>query len=401
MAAWAAGWKHCARAWSSQVRRTLQTLVETSRRFLDVFLLCVIIQEMNTLPDAYRNLSDDEIFTRIRTAREKLGPDVVILGHHYQRDEVIQFADYRGDSLELSRIAATQAKAARYIVFCGVDFMAETAAMLCAPSQTVLLPALEAPCPMAAMADVTDAQVAWDTLTALWDDDLVPITYQNSYAGLKAFCGQRGGAVCTSANAQAVFRWALSQKGHVLFFPDEHLGRNTALALGIPLEEIAVWDPEEPGDGDTFHKARVVIWKGYCHVHTCFAAEHVRAVREKYGNILVVVHPECPMEVVQAADLNGSTSFILRTVRDALPGSRFAVGTEINMVARLARDYPDKLVVPLARSLCGAMYRTSPNHLLYALESLRRGETVGVVTVPEETTRWANVALERMLALKG
>jgi len=356
---------------------------------------------MNTLPDAYRNLSDDEIFTRIRTAREKLGPDVVILGHHYQRDEVIQFADYRGDSLELSRIAATQAKAARYIVFCGVDFMAETAAMLCAPSQTVLLPALEAPCPMAAMADVTDAQVAWDTLTALWDDDLVPITYQNSYAGLKAFCGQRGGAVCTSANAQAVFHWAFSQKGHVLFFPDEHLGRNTALALGIPLEEIAVWDPEEPGDGDTFHKARVVIWKGYCHVHTCFAAEHVRAVREKYGDILVVVHPECPMEVVQAAELNGSTSFILRTVRDALPGSRFAIGTEINMVARLARDYPDKLVVPLARSLCGAMYRTSPNHLLYALESLRRGETVGVVTVPEETTRWANVALERMLALKG
>ena len=355
---------------------------------------------MNTLPNEYRNLSDDEIFARIRAAREKLGPDVVILGHHYQREEVIQFADYRGDSLELSRIAATQATGARYIVFCGVDFMAETAAMLCGPSQTVLVPALEAPCPMAAMADTADAQVAWDELTALWGDDVVPITYQNSVAGLKAFCGRRGGAVCTSANAQAVFRWALAQKRHILFFPDEHLGRNTALALGIPLEEIAVWDPDEPGDRDTFQKAKVVIWKGYCHVHTYFTVEHVEAVREKYGDITVVVHPECPMEVVQAADRSGSTSFILRTVRDAPPGSRFAVGTEINMVARLARDYPDKLTVPLARSLCGAMYRTSPNHLLYTLESLLRGEMIGVVTVPEETARWANAALERMLTLK-
>jgi quinolinate synthase len=176
---------------------------------------------VNTLPDQYRNLSGDEMFARIRAAKEKLGRDVVILGHHYQREEVIQFADYRGDSLELSRIAATQATGARYIVFCGVDFMAETAAMLCDPSQTVLLPALEAPCPMAAMADAADAEAAWDALTALWGDDVVPITYQNSYAGLKAFCGQRGGAVCTSANAQAVFRWAWAQKGHILFFPDE------------------------------------------------------------------------------------------------------------------------------------------------------------------------------------
>jgi quinolinate synthase len=355
---------------------------------------------MNDLPNEYRNLSDDDMFARIRVAKGKLGPDVVILGHHYQRDEVIQFADYRGDSLELSRIAATQATEARYIVFCGVNFMAETAAMLCDPAQTVLMPALEAPCPMAAMADAGDAQVAWDALTDLWGDDIVPITYQNSVAGLKAFCGRCGGAVCTSANAQAVFRWALAQKEHILFFPDEHLGRNTALALGIPLEEIAVWDPDEPGGGDTFQKAKVVIWKGYCHVHTYFTVEHVKAVRERYGDITVVVHPECPMEVVQAADLDGSTSFILRTVRDAPPGSRFAIGTEINMVARLARDYPDKLIVPLARSLCGAMYRTSPNHLLYTLESLLQGQLVGVITVPEETARWANVALERMLTLK-
>lgn len=356
---------------------------------------------MSNFPDGYRNLSDDEIFARLKAAREQLGTDVVILGHHYQREEVIQFADYRGDSLELSRIAATQATGARYIIFCGVDFMAETAAMLCDSSQTVLMPALEAPCPMAAMADVTDARVAWDALTDLWGDDMVPITYQNSYAGLKAFCGQRGGAVCTSANAQAVFRWALAQKGHILFFPDEHLGRNTALALGIPLEEIAVWDPNEPEDRGLFQRAKVVIWKGYCHVHTYFTVEHVRAARQKYGDITVVVHPECHKEVVQAADLNGSTSFILRTVRDAPVGGRFAVGTEINMVARLARDYPDRLTVPLARSLCGAMYRTSPNHLLYTLESLLRGEMVGVIAVPEETARWANVALERMLTIKG
>jgi quinolinate synthase len=363
---------------------------------------------MSNLPDEYRNLPDDEMFARIRAAKEKLGSDVVILGHHYQREEVIQFADYRGDSLELSRIAATQATGARYIVFCGVDFMAETAAMLCdsalgetkGPSQTVLMPSLEAPCPMAAMANAAEAQVAWDALTDLWGNDLVPVTYQNSVAELKAFCGQRGGAVCTSANAQAVFRWALTQKGHILFFPDEHLGRNSALALGIPLEEIAVWDPDEPGGGDSLQKAKAVIWKGYCHVHTYFTVEHVRAARQKYGNITVVVHPECPMEVVQAADLNGSTSFILRTVRDAPPGSRFAIGTEINMVDRLTRDYPDKLTVPLARSLCGAMYRTSPNHLLYTLESLLRGEKVGVIAVPEETARWANIALERMLALK-
>ena len=350
------------------------------------------------LPDEYRILPEPELLARIAAAKEKLGADLVILGHHYQREEVIRFADHRGDSLELSRVAAAQ-REARYIIFCGVGFMAETAAMLCDPSQTVLLPAVEAPCPMARMADVGDALAAWNALTARWGQNaLLPITYQNSTAALKAFCGRRGGAVCTSANAQKIFRWALDQGRRILFFPDEWLGRNTALALGIPPEQIAVWDPSEldggcPDVGGT----QVVVWKGYCHVHTFFTVEQVRAVREQYGDINVVVHPECPVEVVRAADLNGSTSFILCTVRDASPDSQWAVGTEINMVARLAREYQDRVVVPLARSLCGAMYRTNLHNLLYTLEELLQGRFAGQVRVPAETARWANLALERML----
>ncbi len=352
-----------------------------------------------TLPEQYKCLTDEETFPRIAAARATLGGDAVILVHHYQRDEVMQFADYRGDSLELSRIAAREAQGAKYIVFCGVDFMAETAAMLCGPHQAVLLPAGDAPCPMAGMADVADAEIAWARVTAVWGEDgVVPITYQNSDAELKAFCGRHGGAVCTSANAQGVFRWALDQGKGVLFFPDEWLGRNTALALGLSPAQIALWDPGQPHGGHPdLGNARVVVWKGYCHVHTHFTVEHVRAVREEYPGVTVVVHPECPVEVVRAADLNGSTSFILRTVRDAPAGAKFAIGTEINMVARLAKDYPDKLVVPLSRSLCGAMYRTNPQVLLYTLESLVRGELVGLITVPEEVTKWANVALERML----
>jgi len=352
------------------------------------------------LPEAYTALLEEELFARITEAKRTLGTDLVILGHHYQRQEVIQFADFRGDSLELSRRAAEQ-KQARHIVFCGVDFMAETAAMLCEPYQTVILPAGEAPCPMAAMVTADGASQAWEMLTGLWDDDLLPITYQNSLAEVKAFCGRHGGAVCTSANAQPLFRWALVQKGHLIFFPDEHLGRNSALAIGIPLEAIALWDPNGPQRSlESAKQAKVVIWKGYCHVHTFFTLEHVRAVREKYGDITVIVHPECPMEVVQAADQNGSTSFILRAVEAALPGAKLAIGTEINMVSRLAREHPDKTIVPLARSLCGAMYRTTPQHLCWVLEELVAGRVVNAVTVPPEITYWANLALERMLTVK-
>lgn len=348
----------------------------------------------------YQLLSEKEIFTRIHEAKEALGNDLVILGHHYQRDEVIQFADYRGDSLELSRIAA-QAHNARYIVFCGVDFMAETAAMLCAPEQIVCLPEHSAVCPMAQMADVDQAQIAWQYLTSLWGDDLVPVTYQNSYATLKAFCGQHGGAVCTSANAQAILRWALKEKGHVLFFPDEHLGRNSALAIGVPATQIAVWDPADPeASCEAAKRATVVVWKGYCHVHTFFTVEHVEKIRRQYPGIHVIVHPECPTEVVARSDSNGSTSFIVRTVEKAAPGAAFAIGTEIHLVARLAKENPDKTIVPLARSLCGAMYRINPYNLSYTLDHLLAGDPVNVVQIPQEISRWANLALEKMLAVK-
>lgn len=348
----------------------------------------------------YEHLKEEELLGRICQAKEGLGDNLVILGHHYQRDEVIQFADFRGDSLELSRRAAEQ-KQAKYIVFCGVDFMAETAAMLCEPYQTVILPPGEACCPMAAMVNADEASQAWEMLTGLWNDDLLPITYQNSLAEVKAFCGRHGGAVCTSANAQPIFRWALAQKGHLIFFPDEHLGRNSSLAIGIPPEAIAVWDPGEPQTSlESVRQAKVVVWKGYCHVHTVFTVEHVQAVRARYGDITVIIHPECPMEVVQAADQNGSTSFILRTVEAAPPGAKLAIGTEINMVLRLAREHPDKTIVPLARSLCGTMYRTTPQHLCWVLEELVAGRVVNPVTVPAETAHWANLALERMLTVK-
>jgi quinolinate synthase len=347
----------------------------------------------------------EAIFTDIEKAKAQLGSSAIILVHHYQRDEVMRFADYRGDSLQLSRVAAEQDQA-QYIVFCGVNFMAETAAMLCAskpsgaPHQTVVQPAGDAPCPMAQMADVDQAEEAWAHLTALWGDQIVPITYQNSSAALKAFCGRHGGAVCTSSNAEQLFRWALSEKSHVFFFPDRWLGTNSALALGIPPEQIVVWDPEDvEGSAVQARGAQVVVWKGYCHVHTGFTVEHVRQVRARYPGVQVIVHPECPVEVVQAADEYGSTAAILRYVADAPAGATIAVGTEINMVSRLARQYPDKRVVPLARSLCGAMYRTTPVGLRDALQACAAGEPINVVTVDAETTRWANVALQRMLDL--
>lgn len=341
----------------------------------------------------------ESVFTEIEQAKEQLGSSAVILVHHYQRDAVMRFADYRGDSLQLSRVAAEQDRA-RYILFCGVNFMAETAAMLCDPEQVVIQPAGDAPCPMAGMADVDQAQKAWDRLTALWSDDLVPITYQNSSAALKAFCGRHGGAVCTSSNAERLFRWALDRRSHLIFFPDRWLGTNSALALGIPEERIAVWDPENlEASLAQAEGATVLVWKGYCHVHTGFTVEHVRQVRARYPGVRVIVHPECPVDVVAAADAYGSTAGILRYVEEAPPGAKIAVGTEINMVARLADQFPDKTVVPLTRSLCGAMYRTTPLGLRDALLSCLAGAPIHVVRVDAETTRWANLALQRMLDL--
>ncbi|MDI7276799.1 MAG: quinolinate synthase NadA [Anaerolineae bacterium] len=351
-----------------------------------------------TLPADYTHLSQDEILRRTRAARQALGEDLYILVHHYQRDEVTRFADTTGDSLELSRQAA-QAERARYIVFCGVDFMAETAAMLCSSQQTVLIPERSACCPMAAMVNAEQAEVAWRHLARLWGDDLLPITYQNSDAQVKALCGRHGGAVCTSANSQKLFRWALGQRGHILFFPDEHLGRNSALALGMAREQVAVWDPQDPeASVERAREARVVVWKGYCHVHTRFTVDDVRRVRSEHPGIHVVVHPECVAEVVDAADSAGSTSYIVRAAAEAAPGSALAIGTEINLVNRLAQRHRDKTIVPLARSLCGAMYRINEQNLLATLESILAGCPQHVVRVEPETAYWANQALQRMLS---
>lgn len=350
-----------------------------------------------TLPNTNTPLSPSEVLGRIGEVREQLGEDVYILVHHYQRDEVVRFADVVGDSLELSRQAAAQPQA-RYIVFCGVDFMAETAAMLCAPHQTVLIPDPAANCPMAGMVNADDARLAYERLSDLWGGDLLPITYQNSDAQVKALCGRHGGAVCTSANAGKLFRWALGQRGHLLFFPDEHLGTNTALSLGVGADEIALWDPRDPGASlARAAEARVVVWKGYCHVHTRFTVQDVERARRERPSARVIVHPECPAPVVQAADGAGSTGYIVRAAAEAPAGSTLVIGTEINLVARLARRYPEKTIVPLARSLCGTMYRIDETKLLATLESILAGRPQHVVTVDTETTRWANEALRRML----
>jgi quinolinate synthase len=344
--------------------------------------------------------ADEELLERIERVRSDLGETVVILGHHYQRDEVIRFADYTGDSLELSRVAASCSRA-DYIVFCGVDFMAESAALLCDEHQTVLLPSVSARCPMAGMADAEAASVAWRKLARIWPDDVLPITYQNSSAELKAFCGERDGAVCTSSNADTLFRWALERKGHILFFPDEHLGRNTALSSGLQPEEVAVWDPQRSSEDLAGWRAkRVVVWKGYCHVHTFFTEEQIAAARAEYPGTTVIVHPECPAPVVARADGAGSTSYIVRAVEEAPAGSTFVVGTEANLVDRLAREHPDKTVAPLARSLCGAMSCINPQNLLDVLEGLRDGREEQAVRVHREVAEAARAALDRMLGAR-
>lgn len=344
----------------------------------------------------YKDLSDEEVAAAIENVRGRLGDAVTILGHHYQRDEVIEFADYRGDSLGLSRRAA-QAEKARYIVFCGVYFMAETAAILCKPDQQVVQPVMEALCPLARMASAAQAKQAWSALTGMWGDDVVPVTYQNSVGELKAFVGQRGGAVCTSSNAQNLFAWGLERKDHVLFMPDEHLGTNTALAMGVPTEEIGVWDPTNPPDPQALASCRIIVWKGHCSVHTGFTVEDVENVRDDYPEALVVVHPECRHEVVAVSDATGSTAGILEYVDKAPVGSTIAVGTEWHFVNRLQHKYRNKNVLPLQRRECRDMAMTRMRDLLNVLESLERGDPQNKVSVEEETARGASVALERML----
>jgi quinolinate synthase len=357
-----------------------------------------------TLPEPYLTLGEGVLSTRIEAAKEALGRDAVILGHHYQRDEVIRHADITGDSYRLARLGADR-KDARYIVFCGVHFMAESADILKSDGQVVSLPDRNAGCSMSDMAPADDVLAAGAALDAMGFRSVMPVTYMNSSAELKAFCGERGGAVCTSSNALGIFRWAFAQREKIFFFPDEHLGRNTAFRLGVPLSEMVVWDPsrEQGGlDAERIERARVILWKGCCSVHTKFERRHVEERRAQDPDIRILVHPEVPWEVVRAADDVGSTEHIIRTIESAPAGSRWAIGTEYHLVNRLAQRHPDKHIVILSRDfcLCATMYRISPQNLLWSLESLLAGEVVNPIRVPEGTKRWARVALDRMLEVK-
>src|SRR5215216_1180556 len=363
------------------------------------------LSERQALPEKYLGLSDAEMEARIAAARATLGSKLVILGHHYQRDEVIRFADYTGDSFRLARQIATRPQA-DYIVFCGVHFMAESADVLCAPHQQVILPDLAAGCSMADMADPDQLEICWEELTQMGIEGVVPVTYINSAASIKSFVGERGGTVCTSSNALATLKWAFERGDKVLFLPDQHLGRNTAYyKLGIPLDQMVVWDPNEIFGGldpEQVRHARMILWKGHCSVHERFTVSQIEAVRRQHPGIRVIVHPEVPWAVVKAADDNGSTEYILKTVRNSPKGSVWAVGTEVHLVNRLAHEVaPDRAVISLDQfgCLCSTMFRVSPNHLLWILEELIEGRVHNRIVVSEEQKHWNKVALDRMLSI--
>ena len=354
--------------------------------------------------DSYLLVPDTSLDERIARAKARLGKDVVILGHQYQRDEVVKFADFRGDSLKLSQLAGEAE--ARYIVFCGVHFMAESADILRRGNQVVVLPDLNAGCSMADMADIGQVESCWRELETVTDvSQIVPVTYMNSTAAIKSFTGEHGGSICTSSNAAAVMKWAFTQGGKVLFLPDEHLGRNTGYRMGLPLEEMVVWDPYQELGGaspEAIRRARVILWKGYCSVHQRFTVAHVEKVRRDNPGIRVIVHPECRFEVAQAADEIGSTEGILRAVKASPSGTRWAVGTEIHLVNRLANELGRDRVISLDPSVCvcTTMFRITPVHLLWALENLGEGRIVNQISVDERTRKYARAALDRMLALR-
>ncbi len=356
------------------------------------------------LPVSYMRMSPEELDDRISAARHTLGKNLVILGHHYQRDEIIKFADLRGDSFKLSQFAA-QNKDAESIVFCGVHFMAETASILSGDSQRVILPNLAAGCSMADMAQIDDVMDCWDDLSdQLGTNSITPITYMNSTAAIKAICGRNDGIVCTSSNAAATYKWALEKDKKILFLPDQHLGRNTGLKMGIDLSEMIVWNPFKPLGGHTpkeIDDAKVILWQGHCSVHTRFTVEQIRLAREANPDVNVIVHPECTMEVVEAADSNGSTEFIKKTIEDASPGTKWAVGTEISMVNRIARENSDKTVFCLDSVVCpcSTMYRIHPAYLSWVLDGLIQGVVVNEIDVDEETSSYAKIALDRMLSI--
>jgi len=366
------------------------------------------------LPQEYRDASDDELDGRIRTAKATLGDRVVVLGHFYQREEVVRHADYVGDSFQLAN-AAKERPEAEAIVFCGVHFMAETADLLSRPEQAVILPNLAAGCSMADMADIDQVEECWEQLEDVLGDletpdaegllPVIPVTYMNSSAAIKGFVGRHGGIVCTSSNARTVLEWAFARGRRVLFFPDQHLGRNTAKAMGVPLEQMPMWNPRKALGGSTAEQledSRVILWHGFCSVHRRFTVDQIDRARAEHPGVRVIVHPECPMDVVDAADEAGSTDIIRKAIAAATEPTTFAIGTEINLVQRLAAQYPqheifclDPVVCP-----CSTMYRIHPGYLAWVLESLVSGEVVNRITVPADVAQPATVALERMLAAK-
>ncbi|WP_297528041.1 quinolinate synthase NadA [Thiohalobacter sp.] len=352
----------------------------------------------------YVKLDDAECEARIVAAREQLGDRVVILGHHYQREEVFRHADYSGDSLKLSRLAASSN--AEFIVFCGVHFMAEVADILSRPDQVSILPDMAAGCSMADMANLAKVERAWRELSEVLDPDeqITPVTYINSAADLKAFCGRHGGIVCTSTNARHVLEWAFGRREKVLFFPDQHLGRNTGYGMGIPLEEMVEWDFDQPMGGLTpeqIRKARIILWKGFCSVHQMFRPEHIDAFRAKYPEGKVISHPECSFEVCRKSDYVGSTEYIIRTIAESAPGTRWLVGTELNLVNRLHERHKAEgkqvhFMSPMV-CMCSTMFRIDPQHLAWTLENLVEGQVVNRIQVPEAEAEQARIALERML----
>ena len=362
------------------------------------------IAERQALPDTYLSLPENEMDDRIAAARSALGERLLILGHHYQRDEVIKFADSTGDSFKLARQAA-ECSEADYIVFCGVHFMAESADVLSGPNQRVILPDLAAGCSMADMAEPEQLEVCWDELQAMGITGVIPVTYINSAASIKAFCGAREGVVCTSSNAAATLRWAWQRGDKILFLPDQHLGRNTAYAMGVPLDEMVVWDPELPWGGltpEAVRSARLILWHGHCSVHTRFNVKQIEHVRQVHPGVRVIVHPECTWDVVQAADESGSTEQIIRQIKGSPEGSVWAVGTEIHLVNRLAHELaPGRTVMTVdpIGCLCSTMFRVSPNHLLWVLEGLCAGEVHNRIVVPDQDKHWTRVALDRMLSI--
>jgi quinolinate synthase len=364
----------------------------------------------------YKSLANDELSARIEAVRQEFGPKLLILGHHYQQDEVIQHSDLRGDSYQLSQMAAAS-RDCRVIVFCGVHFMAETADILANRPEklaerngqrvTVILPDMAAGCSMADMAAIDQVEAAWQDLGEVIDtNDLTPVTYINSAASLKAFCGRNGGIVCTSSNARAVLEWSFKRTKRVFFFPDQHLGRNTALKMGITNDEMPVFDPYNSDLGGntaaSIEKSRVILWKGHCSVHQMFRAEHVKLFRDRYPGIKILVHPECPQEVNDQADISGSTSKIIQTVEAAPPGTKWAIGTELHLVNRLKKEHPEQEIHFLSPvvCMCATMYRIDLAHLCWSLENLAAGKPVNIIEVDEEVARQSLLALERMLEVR-